>query len=72
MIRGTEFFETIGLPLSGGYVGVRMVPNWRACNSALAAINAVASAAVNAVGIGNRVCWRYILWADAATSCYEN
>ena len=65
--RGIEFFETVGLPLSGGYVGVRMVPNLQLCNSALAAINAVASAAVNAAGIGSRVCWRYILWADAAT-----
>jgi SAM-dependent methyltransferase len=64
--RGIEFFETVGLPLSGGYVGVRMVPNWQLCNSALAAINAAASAAVNAAGIGSRVCWRYILWADAA------
>jgi len=63
-VRSVDFYETIGLPLSGGYVGLRLVPNWRPLNSLLAAANERLSSAATRLGVGRSVCWRYIIAAD--------
>ena len=63
-VRGVDFFETIGLILSGGYVGVRLVPNFTFCNRLVASTNQQLSKIVNSVGLGRQVCWRYIIHAD--------
>jgi SAM-dependent methyltransferase len=63
-VKGLAFHETIGLPLSGGYVGFRLVPNWRPLNRFVAAANASLSRAANRMGLGPAVCWRYIIHAD--------
>jgi len=63
-IRGVEFYEILGLPLSGGYVGVRLVPNLPSLNAAVAALNRLASAAASHLGFGPWLCWRYIVYAD--------
>ena len=63
-IRGMEFYEILGLPLSGGYVGVRLVPNLAFLNSSVAGLNRLASAAANGLGLGRWLCWRYIVHAD--------
>ena len=59
-----EFYEILGLPLSGGYVGVRLVPNLAFLNSSVAGLNRLASAAANGLGLGRWLCWRYIVHAD--------
>jgi SAM-dependent methyltransferase len=63
-IRGIDYYEIFGLPLSGGYVGVRLVPNWPFMNAGLAGLNRIASSVVNAFRLGPQLCWRYIIHAD--------
>jgi SAM-dependent methyltransferase len=64
-VKGVCFHEIIGLPLSGGYVGVRLVPNWRPLNRMIAAANGALSRVANRMGLGRAVCWRYVIHADA-------
>ena len=63
-VRGLSYYEILGLPLSGGYVGIRLVPNWAPVNAGLAGLNRVASSLVNALRLGPVLCWRYIIHAD--------
>jgi SAM-dependent methyltransferase len=63
-IRGLAYYEVLGLPLSGGYVGVRLVPNWAPVNAGVAGLNRLASWLVNAFRLGPQLCWRYIIHAD--------
>jgi SAM-dependent methyltransferase len=63
-----EFYEILGLPLSGGYVGVRLAPNLAPINGAVAALNRLASSAANHLGLGRWLCWRYIVHADRAAT----
>jgi SAM-dependent methyltransferase len=63
-IKSVDFYETIGLPLSGGYVGPRLVPNWQPINHLLAAANDRLSRAVTRLGVARSVCWRYVIAAD--------
>ena len=67
-VLGVQYFETIGLPLSGGYVGVRLVPNIAALNKSVAAANRILSRLANEIGLGSQLCWRYVIHADAARS----
>ena len=62
---GIGYFEIIGLPLSGGYVGVRLVPNIESLNRAMAYLNSAASKLATSAGLGRRLCWRYLIHADA-------
>lgn len=64
-VRGVAFYETIGLPLSGGYVGPRLVPAIGFIERAVALANKLSSTAANGIGLGKVVCWRYIVHADA-------
>lgn len=62
---GIEYFEMIGLPLSGGYVGVRFVPNITPLNRTVAGLNSAISKLASKAGLGPNVCWRYLIHADA-------
>lgn len=64
-VGGIRYHETIGLPLSGGYVGVRFVPNVRPLNALVSWANDALSRVANAAGVGASVCWRYVIHADA-------
>jgi SAM-dependent methyltransferase len=64
VIRGMEFYEILGLPLSGGYVGVRLVPNLAFLNVSVAALNRLTSSVANRLGLGPWLCWRYVVYAD--------
>ena len=64
VIRGIDYYEVIGLPLSGGYVGVRLVPNWRPVNQGIAWLNGLLSRVANLTGLAPRVCWRYVISCD--------
>jgi 2-polyprenyl-3-methyl-5-hydroxy-6-metoxy-1,4-benzoquinol methylase len=63
-IKGVTFYEVLGLPLSGGYVGVRFVPNMKIINCAVASLNRTLSAGINSIGLGSQLCWRYVVHAD--------
>lgn len=63
-VRRLQFHETIGLALSGGYVGIRLVPNWLPLNRAVASVNQGLSDLVDRVGLGRGCCWRYLIAAD--------
>lgn len=63
-VKGVGFHEIIGLPLSGGYVGLRLVPNWRPLNRLVAAANNALSRLTNRLGLGPVFCWRYVIHAD--------
>jgi SAM-dependent methyltransferase len=63
-VLGLEYFEVIGLPLSGGYVGIQMAPNWKPLNWLVAMLNTGLSALVNTLGLGHSLCWRYLVYAD--------
>jgi SAM-dependent methyltransferase len=64
---GIEYFEMIGLPLSGGYVGVRFVPNIGVLNRAVAGLNTGVSKLAGQIGLGPNLCWRYLIHADAVS-----
>ena len=68
LVKGLEFYETIGIPLSGGYVGIRLVPNTPLLNRIIAGANSVISHLVNQLGIGKYLCWRYLVYADKKNS----
>jgi len=63
VIESLSYYETIGLPLSGGYVGLRLVPNVQVLNKSIAALNAVLSNRAVMLGLGPYICWRYRLVA---------
>ncbi len=65
---GIGYFEMIGLPLSGGYVGIRLVPNIRPLNRAVAGLNSAVSKLATGAGLGPRLCWRYLIYADVVTT----
>jgi SAM-dependent methyltransferase len=63
-IKEVSFYELIGLPLSGGYVGVRFVPNMKFLNSTIAFLNDLLSKAINTIGLGRYFLLRYLICAD--------
>ena len=63
-VKGVKFYEMIGLALSGGYVGIRFIPNIKLLNRLVAFINHRASIGINSLGLGPFLCWRYLIYAD--------
>lgn len=59
-----SFNTLFTLPLSGGYVGLERVPNIRWAHSVLIGAENQMERAVNAVRLGRRLCWRYVLVGD--------
>jgi SAM-dependent methyltransferase len=58
-----KYYELFGLPLSGGYVGVRLLPNIEWLNRAVQSMNHRLSVLVNGVKLGSVLCWRYLVVA---------
>lgn len=63
VIENASFYEVLGLGLSGGYVGPRLVPDVWLLNQTVAGANHWASRFVNAVGLGRVLCLRYVIQA---------
>ncbi len=57
----TEFFA---LPLSGGYVGIELVPAWPALHPPLISANRVISNLLSRLGLGSALLWRYVITAE--------
>lgn len=55
-----EFHETVAFPLSGGYVGIPLVPNGRAGDFVFA-LDRLVLRLLRAVGIERHFCWRYLI-----------
>lgn len=63
-VRGLVYYEVLGLALSGGYVGPRLVPNLTFLNRTVAISNRLLSSCVTRLGAGRHICWRYLVYAD--------
>jgi len=63
-LKGVNFYELIGLALSGGYVGIQFIPNLKLLNRFVAFINHRASIGIYRLGLGPFLCWRYLIYAD--------
>jgi hypothetical protein len=62
--QAVRYYEVVGLPLSGGYVFVPLVPNVRALHAAVAGLNRLLSRVAEGVRLGRFVCWRYLIGAE--------
>lgn len=67
-IQRQFFTELFALPLSGGYVGLELVPAWPALHPPLIAANRILSSALSRWGLGPHLLWRYVLTAVRQTS----
>lgn len=64
-VSGVTYSELFAFPISGGYVGPVLIPaRPRLLGSALLALDAGLGAALNALGLGRFLGWRYLLVAD--------
>jgi 2-polyprenyl-3-methyl-5-hydroxy-6-metoxy-1,4-benzoquinol methylase len=66
-VKGYHYYEVCGLALSGGYVGLRLVPNWGWLNGSVASLNHGLSWMVARAGLGPTLCWRYLIYADKSS-----
>lgn len=64
VIKGVKYYEILGLPLSGGYVGFRLAPNLKPLNTLIAHLNRISSVYINKIKLGKFLCWRYLIHAD--------
>jgi ubiquinone/menaquinone biosynthesis C-methylase UbiE len=62
-VTNVSFYEIIGLALSGGYVGLQLVPNIRALHRMVAIMNHIISVIINKMGLGRYILWRYLITA---------
>lgn len=63
-IKEILFFEIIGILLSGGYIGIRFIPNYKVFNKIIAFYNSALSNFLNKIGLSKWLCWRYCIYAD--------
>jgi SAM-dependent methyltransferase len=64
LVRSMEYYEVVGVALSGGYVGIEWVPAWPLLLDTIAWVNHMLSQLVNAIGLGPQLCWRYVFCAE--------
>jgi len=60
----SSFHTLFTLPLSGGYVGPRLVPSWPWLGRALLGAEELTERVVNRLGLGRAIAWRYLIVAD--------
>lgn len=58
------FNTVISLPLSGGYVGVPLLPNIPVVVGAVLICEGFLERVINGLGLGASLCWRYLIVAD--------
>jgi SAM-dependent methyltransferase len=62
-IKSIEYSELLALPLSGGYVGPQLFPNWPFLVKGLLLANDLLGRMIGAVGLGRFLLWRYNIHA---------
>jgi SAM-dependent methyltransferase len=63
-VRSVSYYEVIGLPLSGGYVYVELLPRIPLLQRAVSSLNLGLSRMAERLKVGSLVCWRYVLVAE--------
>jgi len=63
-IEKSCFFECLALPLSGGYVGLNLIPNISIINKLLLYWNDLFSHIINRALLGKALLWRYLIVAN--------
>ena len=58
-----RYFETIALPLSGGYVGINLVPNLKIAHRHALSANRLIAGIARILGVEKHICWRYLFVA---------
>lgn len=56
-----EYFDTIAFPLSGGYIGRQLVPNWRWLCKIVMGMDWVVTGLVRLLGLGRWMCYRGLI-----------
>jgi len=64
IIKETFFNEFFALALSGGYVGIELVPKWPIWHKALIKTNRNVSEFLSRMEIGSKILWRYCIKAE--------
>lgn len=59
-----KFTNIIDLPLSGGYVGFELIPNFRLLNRALIMLDRFLLFCLKMIGLSSYFSWRYMIVAD--------
>ncbi len=62
-IERVEYRDVIALPLSGGYIGPELVPNARAVEQLVLALDTLLSKLILRLQLGRWCCWRYVVVA---------
>lgn len=62
-----EYFDTIAFPLSGGYIGRQLVPNWRWLARLVMGIDWAVTGLVRLLGLGRWMCYRGLILAEKKT-----
>jgi SAM-dependent methyltransferase len=63
-VTHTEFNTLFSLPASGGYVGVKLVPDWPWLHRLLLSVEAGLERVLRPTGLPKRLAWRYLLIAE--------
>jgi len=58
-----EYFDTIAFPLSGGYIGRQLLPNWRWLARLVMGIDWAVTGLVRLLGLGRWMCYRGLIVA---------
>jgi hypothetical protein len=66
--RDVTYYEVLGLPLSGDYVGPQLIPDVPMLDRMMAGANHFLSRLANRLSIGRWLCWRYLSGATKATN----
>lgn len=60
-VRKIEYYDTIAFPLSGGYIGRQLVPNWRWLQGAALGVDAACTGFARLLGLGRWMCYRGLI-----------
>jgi SAM-dependent methyltransferase len=63
-VRLLRFSETVALPLSGGYIGPVLLPNWQWLQRLVFPVDRAAANLLRFLELDRALCWRYMLVAD--------
>jgi len=63
-VRRIQYFDTIAFPLSGGYIGRQLIPNWRWLARLVMGIDWAVTSLVRMLGLGRWMCYRGLIVAE--------
>ncbi len=63
-VSKVAYSHVFAFPLSGGYIGPDLVPNWRPLQRALIALDRGLTSVLRLLKLDRALCWRYLIVAD--------